>query len=92
MPFAAVIYTNLEGVTLEERLTFLNEQAPTVKELPGFRTARFLRSLDGANGASAVIFDTEAETQAFLDRVNTDPPPGAPLITSTALFEVTLEW
>jgi hypothetical protein len=92
MPFAVVIYTNLTGVALEDRLTFLNEQVvPRVKERSGFRTARFLRSLDGATGAAALTFDTEADAQAQLDWVNTNPLPGAPPITSTAVFEVILE-
>jgi hypothetical protein len=92
MPFAVVIYSNLEGVALEERLTFLNEQVvPMVKERSGFRTARFLRSVDGATGFAPLIFDTEADAQAQLDWVNTSPLPGAPPITSTAVFEVILE-
>jgi hypothetical protein len=92
MPFAAVIYTNLEGVAPEARLQFLNEQVvPMLKESPGFRTARFLRSVDGSSGAAATIFDTEAQAQAQLDRINTNPPPGGPQITSSALFEVILE-
>ena len=92
MPFAVVIYTNLEGVTPEERLRFLNEQVvPMQKEMPGFRTARFLRSRDGAIGAAASIFDTEAGAQALLDRIDTNPFPEAPPITSTAVFEVILE-
>ena len=92
MPFAVVIYSNLEGVALEERLTFLNEQVvPRVKERSGFRTARFLRSLDGATGIASLLFDTEADAQAQLDFVATNPLPGGPTITSTAVFEVILE-
>ena len=92
MPFAVVIYTNLTGVALEDRLTFLNEQVvPRVKERSGFRTARFLRSLDGATGVASLIFDTEADAQAQLDFVATNPLPGGPTITSTAVFEVILE-
>ena len=66
-------------------------EVPRVKERSGFRTARFLRSLDGATGVASLIFDTEADAQAQLDFVATNPLPGGPTITSTAVFEVILE-
>jgi len=92
MAHAAVTYVDLEGrdpaavqKPLEEGLI------PVIKALPGFRAARFLRSLDGKSGVGAVIFDTEANAKAGLDAMTSNRPPEAPPVTSTALYEVIAE-
>jgi hypothetical protein len=92
MPFAAVTYVDLEGrdpaagqQLLEERLI------PMLKGLSGFRTARFLRSLDGKEGVGAVIFDSEDDAKAGLDAMINNRPAEAPPVKSTAMYEVIVE-
>jgi hypothetical protein len=89
MPFAAVTNVKLEGRDPVEGRKFLSEVLiPWLKTLPGFQTARFLRTQDGTTGVGAVIFDTESNARAALDA---DRPAGGPPIESTAIYEVVLE-
>jgi hypothetical protein len=92
MPFAAVTNVSLEGRDPALGQKMLEEELiPMVKAQPGFRAARFLRSLDGKTGVGAVIFDTEANAKAALDIMTNSRPGEAPPITSTALYEVIVE-
>jgi hypothetical protein len=92
MPFAAVTYVRLEGRDPADAQKLLSEVlVPRLKQLPGFRAARFLRSQDGATGVGAVVFDTEANAKAGLDTMTTARPPEAPPVDSSAIYEVVLE-
>ncbi len=92
MAHAAVTYVNLEGRDPAAAQKLLEEGLiPVIKALPGFRAARFLRSLDGKTGVGAVIFDTEANAKAGLDAMTTNRPPEAPPVESTVLYEVVVE-
>jgi hypothetical protein len=92
MPFAAVTTVNLEGRDRAGAEMFLHKVLlPKVRVLPGFRTARFLRSLDGKRGVGSVVFDTEANTMSGLDAMITDLPPEAPPIENTAFYEVIVD-
>lgn len=92
MAHAAVTYVNLEGRDPAASQKLLEEGLiPIIKGLPGFRAARFLRSLDGKTGVGAVIFDTEANATAGLDAMTTSRPPEAPPVESSAIYEVVVE-
>ena len=92
MPFAAVTNVKLVGREPAEAQQFLNETLiPRLKAMPGFQTARFMRSEDGATGIGSVIFDTEGNARAALDAMMKERPAEAPAIESTAVYEVVLE-
>ena len=92
MAHAAVTNVNLEGRDPAGGQKFLEEGLiPIIKTLPGFRTARFLRALDGKSGVGAVIFDTEANAKAGLDAMTNNRPEEAPPVTSTAIYELIVE-
>ena len=92
MPFAAVTNVKLVGRETAEAQQFLNETLiPRLKAMPGFQTARFMRSEDGATGIGSVIFDTEGNARAALNAMMKERPAEAPPIESTAVYEVVLE-
>ena len=92
MPFAAVTNARLEGRDPAAGQKFLTDWAiPRLKGMVGFQTARFLRSQDGTTGVGTAIFDTESNAKAALDAMATDRPEQAPLIVSTAIYEMILE-
>jgi hypothetical protein len=92
MPFSAVTTVRLQGTDDAQGQKLLNEVLiPRLKGMPGFQSARFLRSLDGATGVSAVIFDTESNAKAALDGMRTNRPAEAPPIENTAIWEVVRE-
>jgi hypothetical protein len=87
-----VTYVNLEGRDPAAAQKVLEEGLiPIIKSLPGFRTARFVRALDGKSGVGTVIFDTEANAKAGLHALTKNRPDEAPPVTSTAIFEVVAE-
>jgi hypothetical protein len=92
MPFSAVTNVTLGGRDRADADKFLQDVIiPRVKELPGFQTARFLRSTDGATGVGAVMFDTESHARAGLDALMKDRPADAPKVESTAIYELIVE-
>jgi hypothetical protein len=92
MPFAAVTIVNLQDRDVTEAEKYLREAiVPRIKALPGFQSARFLRSLDGLSGVGAVVFDTESNARAGVDTMATGRPAEAPPVESTAIYEVVLE-
>ncbi len=87
MPFAAVTNVKLQGRDPAEAQKLLRDVLiPRLKGLPGFRTARFLRSTDGTTGIGAVIFDTESNAKAGLDTMTKDRP--ADRLQSRALLSI----
>jgi hypothetical protein len=92
MPFAAVTNVKLQGRDAAEGEKFLREvMIPRIKAMPGFQTARFLRSLDGTAGVGSVIFDTESHARAALDDMSKSRPDEAPPVESTAIYELIVE-
>jgi hypothetical protein len=92
MTFAAVTYVNLEGRDTTQALRLLNETlVPRVKGMPGFLSARFLRSPDGKTGIGSVICDSSGHAQQCLDTMSAERPAEAPPVTSAAIYEVVLE-
>ena len=92
MPFVAVTTVNLEGRDRAGAEKLLGEVLiPRLKAQPGFRSARFLASLDGKTGVGAATFDTEANAKAGLDAMRTDRPAEAPPVVGTTIYEVVAE-
>jgi hypothetical protein len=92
MPFAAVTTVSLEGLDVADREQILKETLiPRIKALPGFQTARFLRSLDGKTGVGAVIYDTEANAKKAVETMTTERPAEAPPVLDRAIYEVVVE-
>jgi heme-degrading monooxygenase HmoA len=88
MSYAAVTYVNLEGRDQSQGEQQLrNEVIPSLKSLPGFQAARFLRSTDGKTGVGAIIFDSEANLKAALATRPADAPP----FESEEIYEVVVE-
>jgi hypothetical protein len=82
----------LEGLDPAEAQGVLREiQVPRLKSLPGFQSARFVRSLDGQTGVGTVSFDTEENATTALDGMRTQRPPELPPVESSAVYEVVLE-
>ncbi len=64
----------------DEAEKMLHEQViPMVKQAPGFVTAHWLRSDDGASGYSMIIFESEADARKAVESVQ--PPPGDTPVT-----------
>ena len=93
MPYLMVMYVDLrDDVPQADREQMLREVVvPRVQALPGFRSARYSRSLDGTTGVAAVTFDSEVDAKAALDVMSTNRPPGSPPVLDTAIYEVFLE-
>jgi hypothetical protein len=92
MPFVAVTTVSLEGFDPAEAQKRLQDvQVPRIKSLPGFQSARFVRSLDGKTGVGTVVFDTEDNAKAANDGIITQRPAEMPPVQSSAVYEVVLE-
>jgi hypothetical protein len=92
MTFAAVTYVDLEGFDSAQALQLLNDMlVPRLKAVPGFQSARFLRSQDGKTGIGSAICDSQGHAQECLDAMTVERPAGAPVVTSASIFEVVME-
>ena len=62
---------------------------PRAKGLAGFSSGYWARALDGDQGHSFLLFDTEANAQAAAEVISQGPPPGAPVtFVSVTVCEV----
>ena len=92
MTFAAVTYVDLEDRDPADGLRLLNDMlVPRLKAMPGFQSARFLRSPDGKTGIGSAICDSQSHAQECLDAMTVERPAEAPAVTSAAVYEVVLE-
>lgn len=72
--FAVVGKWLMDPSQREQQNQVLNEQiVPMVKQAPGFVSAYWGRSVDGADSVSFVSFDNRANAERFAALVNTDP-------------------
>ncbi len=90
MSHAVVMQVKLpEGVSPEERERVLNEQIiPNAKKQSGFQKGVWMRSADNT-GVGMVVFDTDEHARAAVS--NLQPPPGGPVVTSCAVYEIRAE-
>jgi hypothetical protein len=92
MTFAAVTYVDLEGWNPAQGLEMLNDMlVPRLKAMPGFQSARFLRSPDGMTGFGTAVCDSQGHARECLSAMTDERPAGAPRVTSSAIYEVVLE-
>ena len=62
---------------------------PATKGLEGFSSGFWARAVDGDEGHSFLIFDSEANARAAAERIAQGPPPDAPVsFTSVSVCEV----
>lgn len=92
MTFAAVTYVDLEGRDPAQAVQLLNDMlVPRLKAMPGFQSARFLRSADGKTGVGSAICDSQGHAQECLDAMTIGRPAEAPAVTSAAVYEIIME-
>ena len=74
----------------DEAENLLQEFAiPSAKGQDGFQRGVWLRSNDGSNGRSVVLFDTEEHASAAAESARQGPPPGSPVtVRSVEVFRV----
>ena len=87
-----VVTVDIEG-EIEDVLKMLDEfTIPRAKSLEGFVRGVWIRSSDGSQGQSIVLFDSEEHAQAAAEVIRQGPPPGAPIsLRSAEVFEVVRE-
>jgi hypothetical protein len=74
----------------DEARTLLNDVVvPTAKNLAGFKSGYWARSLDADSGHSLLLFDSEDNARAAAKEITEGPPPGAPVsFVSVTVCEV----
>jgi hypothetical protein len=74
----------------DEAVALLNETlVPMIRQMDGFVSGTWTRSVDGTQGRSIIVFESEAAAQAAATQARQGPPPGAPVsFVSTDVFEV----
>ncbi len=87
--FAVVTTVELpEGGTIEQgRQQLQSEVVPRLKGSPGFVSAIFLSPRSGREGLSVVVYDSEANANAAMERME---PPAPVKLISTEVREVAL--
>ena len=75
-----VITVGIEGDKGDEATAMLHGQVvPDVKATAGFVSGTWARSEDGSRGHSVVLFESEEQAKAALEKALQGPPPGAPV-------------
>jgi hypothetical protein len=79
--YAVLGTVDLDTSRQEEAEALLNDGlVPRVKAMPGFVSGTWSRSLDGAEGRSLVLFESEEAAQGAADSALAEgPPAGAPI-------------
>jgi hypothetical protein len=71
---------------------FLREHIiPRLNTLSGFQSARFFRTPDETVGMGVGLFDTEENAESARQAMLNNRPPGAPPVTTSAVYELFLE-
>lgn len=61
----------------------------SLRGAPGFVTGSFARSADGNHGRSMVLFETEEQAQAAIEKARATIPAGGPVeLVSLEVYEV----
>jgi hypothetical protein len=91
MAVAAIAQVRFEDPSSRADEVLRERIIPLAKAQAGFQSARFMRSVDGSRGIGVVVFDTEANAKAGLERLVNDRPPEAPAVTDSGVYEVIAE-
>ena len=88
--YAVVGQVKVDSAREDEARKLLEElTVPAAKGLAGFNNGCWARALDGEEGHSLLLFDTEANREPRRNGSPRVPPPGAPVtFTSVSVCEV----
>lgn len=83
--FAVIGRAEIDADRVAEAEAALHQQIlPAVKEMAGFVSGTWTRSLDDKSGRSVVVFDSEDSARAAVEAAQgMAPPPGAPITFGT---------
>ena len=87
---AVFVVSELDPSRQAEAETMLKTQiAPRIKQAPGFVSGTWARSVDGKQGQSVVVFETEEAAKATLEAVTKGMPTDGPVkIVRTSVLQV----
>ena len=71
---AVVVRVNINDVEGGQQM-LENEVVPTVKQIPGFVSGVWTRSLDGSNGMSLMVFESEEAAHGVKERLESPEGP-----------------
>jgi quinol monooxygenase YgiN len=88
--YAVVVHVKLDPSRQAEAERMLHEEVvPSVQQAPGLVGAYWLRSEDGTQGFSVILFSDKDAAQQAIDRNPPQPPPDAPVqLAGVELHEV----
>jgi hypothetical protein len=87
--YAMVGTSKLSFESTEDAAQMANGILSGLRSAPGFVTGSFVRSPDGNNGRSMVLFETEEQAKAAADTARSNIPAGGPVeIVSIEVYEV----
>lgn len=81
---------DIDGTRGAEAVAMLHDQLiPMIRQMPGFVSGTWTRSVDGTQGRSLILFESEETAKAATEAAREGPPPGAPVsFVSADVFEV----
>lgn len=83
--YAVVVQVDLDTSRQDEGVQTLESfVVPTVKAMPGFVSGTWMRSLDGSEGRSLLVFESREAAEAAAARIAEGPPAGAPVTFRSA--------
>lgn len=87
---ALVVSIEIDPSRMDEAMQVLNGYAvPTIKQGAGFISGTWMRSSDGSEGRSVLLYDSPEAAEAAATRAREGFPPGAPLkFRSAETFQV----
>lgn len=91
--YALVVTSEVDTNRVAEADAMLKEQlAPRIKQAPGFVNGTWVRSADGKDARSIIVFETEDAARERLAALAGALPADAPVtVTETAILEVVLQ-
>lgn len=91
--YALVVTSEIDTNRVAEADTMLKEElAPRIKQSPGFVNGTWVRSADGKDARSIIIFETENAARERLAALSNAIPADAPVTVKTAaVLEVVLQ-
>lgn len=87
---AVFVVSELDPSRQAEAETMLKTQiSPRIQQAPGFVSGTWARSVDGKQGQSVVVFETEESAKATLEAVTKGMPTDGPVkIVRTSVLQV----
>jgi quinol monooxygenase YgiN len=88
--YAIVVHVKIDASRRDEAERLLHEEVvPSVKQAPGLVSAYWLRSEDGTDGYSVIVFEDKDAAQKAVDLNPPQPPADAPVqLASVEIHEV----